>query len=124
MRIMKFYSGQKVLCVNDHFNPPCAYMIRKGSEYIIRGFYKCTCGSDQVTLVGIPDNPISMICRCGRISTRPQTYYSWRFIPIEYFESFICNSSEKQEELTDPGSYEIIEECICGLSSEQQKDKN
>ena len=121
---MKFYPGQKVLCVNDYFFPRCAYPIRKGSVYTISGFYKCVCGSDQVTLTGIPDDAILMGCRCGRTSMRPQTYYSWRFIPIEYFEAFIGFSEVNKEELTESGGNGSFEKCLKESPTESPGDGN
>lgn len=90
--VMNFNAGQKVLCVNDHFGSYCAYPIRKGLIYTILGFYKCDCGSDQVTLKEIPGF-INMGCRCFRTSFRRQSYFSWRFIQLDYFENFIDLSS-------------------------------
>jgi hypothetical protein len=93
---MNFNTGQKVLCVNDHFGSYCAYAIRKGLIYTIHGFYKCDCGSDQVTLKEVPVF-INMGCRCFRTSYRRQSYFSWRFMPLDYFEKFIDLSSDMNE---------------------------
>ena len=92
---MKFKLGQKVLCVDDHFDygPSC---LKKGSVYTIDGFYRCSCGSNQVTLVEIPD-VLSMRCKCHQTSIRRQTYYNWRFVPLEYFEIFEELSSDINE---------------------------
>jgi hypothetical protein len=38
-----------------------------------------------------------MRCRCFRTSYRRQSYFNWRFIPIEYFEKLISLSSDKEE---------------------------
>ncbi len=91
--VMNFKTGQKVLCVNDYFGSYCAYPIRKGLIYTIHGFYKCDCGSDQITLKEIPGS-IIMGCRCFRTSFRRQSYFTWRFMPLDYFEKFIDLSSD------------------------------
>ena len=85
---MRFYIGQKVLCVNERFGSYCSHPVKKGLVYTIHGFYKCGCGSDQVTLFERPYIN-SMKCGCGRLATRRQSYYNWRFIPLQYFEKFI-----------------------------------
>lgn len=87
--------GQRLLCVNDHFNSYCAYPVKKGLVYTIDGFYKCPCGSDQVTLEE-RKAMIDMICKCNRLSYRRQSYYSWRFIPLELFDNFIYLSYKEK----------------------------
>ena len=94
--VVNFKTGQKVLCVNDHFRSYCAYPIRKGLIYTIHGFYKCDCGSDQVILKEVPES-INMGCRCFRTSFRRQSYFTWRFMPLDYFEKFIDLSSDIKE---------------------------
>jgi hypothetical protein len=94
------------MCVNNHFRSYCAYPIRKGVVYTIDGFYKCACGSNQVTLVEKP-SAIDMNCRCNRISYRRQSYYEWRFIPFEYFENIIEFSSDKKEKLEEVNALEL-----------------
>ena len=76
-RNMKFKDRQKVLCVDDHFNYGQS-RLKKGLVYTIDGFYRCSCGSNQVTLVEIPD-VLSMRCKCHWTSIRRQSYYNWRF---------------------------------------------
>ena len=92
---MNFKIGQRVLCVNDYKMRYCLYPIRKGLVYTIAGFYKCSCGSDQVTLSEVPCMT-NMVCKCEKISYRRQSYYAWRFIPMGYFEKFTDLSKEKQ----------------------------
>lgn len=93
---MEFKEVQKVLCVNDHYRSYCRYPLKKESIYTIHGFYQCTCGSHQVTLMEIPD-VVNMECRCHRTSIRKQSYYNWRFIPLEYSEIFDELSSDINE---------------------------
>ncbi len=85
---MNFHKGQKVLCVNDRFIIYCSYPVKKGKVYTIHDFYTCDCGSKQVTLTEKPYVD-QMKCGCGRIEERRQSYYNWRFVPLEYFEKFI-----------------------------------
>lgn len=82
---MKFEFGQRVICVNDNFMSYCRYPVKKGSIYTIHGFYQCACGSHQVTLVEIPFL-ISMQCKCHRTLFRRQSYYNWRFVPLQSLE--------------------------------------
>ena len=96
---MKFKIGQKVLCVDDHFNYGQS-RLTQGSIYTIIGFYLCPCGSNQVTLLEIPD-VLSMRCKCHHTSIRKQTYYNWRFVPLEYFEKFEEISSDINEVLEE-----------------------
>ena len=81
---MKFEVGQKVLCVNNHFNYGPS-RLRKGKIYTICGFYLCACGSHQVILMEIPDMT-NMKCGCQRSSFRMQSYYNWRFVPLKCSE--------------------------------------
>ncbi len=106
---MNFRVGQKVLCVNDKYGTYCAYPLKKGSVYTIHGFYKCPCGSQQVTLMEIT-GIINMGCRCDRTSTRRQSYFNWRFIPLEYFENLISISSHKEEMLEKVETQDIDRE--------------
>jgi hypothetical protein len=94
--VMNFRTGQKVICVNDQFKRYCAYPIKKGVIYTIDGFYKCPCGSEQVTLRE-KNAFIDMICKCDRLSYRRQSFYSWRFIPLEMLENFISLSDKKKD---------------------------
>ena len=91
---MNFRTGQKVVCVNDHFVRYCSYPIKKGVIYTIDGFYKCRCGSYQLTLRE-RSVFIDMICKCNRISYRRQSYYSWRFIPLDLFDNIIDLENNK-----------------------------
>lgn len=94
---MKFEFGQKVVCINNHFNYGQS-RLKKGYIYTIEGFYICPCGSNQVTLVEIPDI-ISMRCKCHRTLIRRQSYYNWRFVPLEFSEIAFELPSEISEEL-------------------------
>jgi len=113
---MNFHAGQKVLCVNDYFRTYCAYPIKKGLVYTIHGFYRCVCGSDQVTLMEIPFSTY-MGCRCHRTISRRQSYFTWRFIPLDYFEKFIDLSSDRK---AIPRKYKVK---IPDFKEETAKDK-
>ena len=102
---MEFKLGQKVLCVNNHFNHGQS-RLKKGSVYTIHGFYQCACRSRQVTLFEIPD-VTNMGCKCHRTSVRRQSYYNWRFIPLEYFEKFMAISSKKKELVKEPNGQNV-----------------
>ncbi len=91
---MDFKTGQKVVCVNDHFRSYCPYPVKKGLTYTIDGFFLCPCGSRQVTLKEKPFS-LEMRCGCGRISYRRQSYYSWRFIPIDLLTNFLHLTDKK-----------------------------
>lgn len=106
---MKFRSGQKVLCVNDHFNAPCGNRVKKGHIYTVQGYYKCPCGSRQVALIEYPAHT-PMSCRCPGITYRRQTFYEWRFIPIEYFEMFL-GASKNQDH--PESSYKVKQKGYC-----------
>ncbi len=84
---MPLKKGQKVVCINNSNRSFCRYPLRKGSIYTIHGFYKCPCGSRQVTLTEIPASTI-MGCSCHRTSLRMHSYFSWRFKPLEYYEIY------------------------------------
>ncbi len=103
---MKFEIGQKVLCLDDHFSTYCAYPVKKGSIYTINGFYECACGSHQVNLIEFQP-VIKMRCKCQRTIYRRQSFYSWRFIPLDYFDGFITFSDNKQEAITEMGVSEV-----------------
>jgi hypothetical protein len=96
---MMFQVGQKVLCINDHFSY-CRYPLKEGLVYTIHGFYQCACGSHQVTLIEIPYT-VNMGCRCHMSSIRRQSYYIWRFVPLEYFEEYADSSSDIEEVLEE-----------------------
>ena len=78
---MNFQILQKVLCINNDFNYGPSHLI-KGSVYTIDGFYLCPCGSHQVTLLEIQDIT-NMRFKCDRTRLRRQSYYNWRFIPLD-----------------------------------------
>lgn len=81
---MKFQVGQKVLCVNDHFNYGPS-RLKKGNVYTIQDFYICPCGSFQLIVSEIPD-VLSMRCKCNSTIIRRQSYYAWRFKPLENYD--------------------------------------
>lgn len=93
---MNFKAGQKVLCILDQYNSYCKFPLKRGSVYTVNGFYKCACGSLQITLAEIT-GVTKMGCRCHRTSVRRQSYFIWRFIPMEYFEAFISSSSDTEK---------------------------
>jgi hypothetical protein len=92
---MNFKEGQKVYCVIGSYNSYCIHPVNKGSIYTIHGRYTCPCGSSQVTLKEFPE-ATNMGCRCDRTSVRRQTFYSWRFIPLDLMEDIVALSSEKE----------------------------
>ena len=94
--IMSFEAGQKVMCVNDHYKSYSRYPVNKGTIYTIHGHYRCPCGSRQVTLEEFPGETL-MGCRCPRTNNRRSSYYDWRFIPLDLFDSIVELSSEKIE---------------------------
>jgi hypothetical protein len=94
--VMNFKKGQKVYCVNGSYNSYCIHPIKKGSVYTIHGWYYCLCGSSQVTLKEFPDST-KMGCRCHRTSVRRQTFYSWRFIPLDMLKDFVAVSRAKEK---------------------------
>jgi len=112
---MNFKTGQKVLCVNDHFRTYCAFPVVKGTVYTISGTFKCECGSSQVILKERPLK-IDMNCRCGFFSFRRQSFYDWRFIPLTYFERFISlsdiNSSYKGNVEGNPAIHKEVLKCF------------
>jgi hypothetical protein len=107
---MEFKLGQKVLCVNDRYGSYCRYPLSKGGIYTIHGFHRCTCGSQQVTLMEIA-GVVTMGCRCQRTSVRRHSYYIWRFIPLEYSETHAKALSDKNEilEKKDVSSKSVYE---------------
>jgi hypothetical protein len=92
---MKFKKGQQVLCVNASYGTYCAFPLKKGSIYSVDDFYECPCGSHQITLMEVP-GLAKMGCRCDHSTFRRQSYFKWRFIPLEYFEKFIEYSEEAE----------------------------
>ena len=104
---MIFEKTQKVVCINATCKTYCRYPLKKGAIYTISGLYQCECGSLQVALVEYPE-VLNMHCGCSRVSERRQTYYEWRFMPLDLFTNFIAIPEEKsvEEELTieDPAS--------------------
>jgi hypothetical protein len=93
---MKFESGQKVICINDHYESYSRYPVKKGTVYTIYSNYVCPCGSRQVTLNEYPGRTL-MGCRCHRTSRRRSSYYSWRFMPLDLLHNMLEMSSEKTE---------------------------
>jgi hypothetical protein len=95
---MKFHDNQLVLCINDHYNSYCRFPVKWGRVYTIHGYYKCTCGSVQVTLEEI-SGVTEMGCKCSNTSYRRHSYFSWRFVPFEYSELVEETHKEMKEEL-------------------------
>jgi hypothetical protein len=102
---MNFSTGQLVLCINDKWDRDCVYPVKRGMIYTIHGFYKCPCGSDQLTLVEMP-YVTSMICGCSRCTTRRRSYYSWRFTPLESSENSCSASFDKNQPVQQIGEPE------------------
>lgn len=120
---MNFKTGQKVVCVNDSFISYCAYPIRKAVVYTVAGFYRCACGSNQVTLAERPCT-INMICRCNRISNRRQSYYDWRFMPLDFLDNIIELPAVNKEtkEAASPQDQEIMHEIMNQLVDSMEPD--
>lgn len=93
---MNFKVGQRVICINDSWSKQIPYPLRKGAVYTISGFYKCDCGSDQVTLEEVPFI-INMVCRCNRSFLRRQSYFKWRFSTTESCEKTASVTRENIE---------------------------
>lgn len=81
---MKFRKGQMVRCVNDGFNNrPPAYKVTIGAVYTVEDTYQCpVCNSEQNILFEFPLHT-SMGCRCPNTTYMRQTFYAWRFEPVE-----------------------------------------
>lgn len=98
---MKFKVGQKVVCINDRYSSYCAYPLKKGAIYTIQGLYTCSCGSQQVFLVEVPE--VTWVgCKCQSTSLRRHSYYAWRFRVLKYYEIYkivIENTKETAGEL-------------------------
>ncbi|MBN1132133.1 MAG: hypothetical protein JXR52_08660 [Bacteroidales bacterium] len=90
---MNFRTGQKVICVNDRFNRKPVHAVKAGEIYYINGFYSCpSCQSLQFSLFEFPFYTL-MGCKCGLTLERRQTFYAWRFVPLDEAEI-----EEKREE--------------------------
>ena len=94
---MTYKEGQKVVCVDPTCKTYCRYPLKKGAIYTIHGHYQCTCGSLQVALEEYQE-VLNMHCGCSRISHRRQTYYEWRFMPLDLFTNFIAIPTVKSED--------------------------
>ena len=80
---MSYKIGQKVLCVDDRFDRQPVYAVKIGEVYTIKGFYNCpSCGSLQFILFEFPLHTL-MGCKCGHTMDRRQSFYAWRFVPLE-----------------------------------------
>ena len=109
---MTYKIGQQVVCINATCNSYCGNRpLKKGRIYTIDGFYTCGCGSTQVSISERPE-VLNMHCRCSHSSVRRQTYYEWRFMPLDLFNMFISMPDKKTEDLelipvkSDPGKKE------------------
>ena len=94
---MTYKKGQKVVCVDPSCKTFCRYPLKKGAIYTIDSQYQCECGSPQVALKEYQD-VLNMHCGCSRISHRRQTYYEWRFMPLDIFTNFIAIPAVKSED--------------------------
>jgi hypothetical protein len=92
---MEFKTGQKVVCINPTCTRYCKYPLKKGAIYTVDGFYQCECGSRQVSISEKPA-VLTMYCGCSRSANRRQTYYNWRFIPLELLTNFISLPSQSK----------------------------
>lgn len=95
---MTFKIGQSVVCINATCN---SYRgngpLKKGRIYTIDGYYSCGCGSKQVSISERPE-VLTMHCGCSHTSVRRQTYYEWRFMPLDLFINFISLPAKKTTE--------------------------
>lgn len=109
---MNFRTGQRVLCINDKYRTYCRYPLKKGLVYTVDGFYRCSCGSLQIMLAEIP-GVTNMGCRCNRTTVRRQSYFVWRFIPMEYFEGYLDLScdNEKKSGKKDAKELALVKSC-------------
>ena len=81
---MNFKFNQKLVCVHDNYKSYCAFPLKKGKVYTVQGFHKCQCGSFQINLKEV-EPVVLMRCGCGAVSMRRQSYYYWRFRPLQYY---------------------------------------
>jgi len=93
---MIFKNGQKVICVRGTSKANCNCSLRKGAVYTVESPYQCACGSHQVALKEIPE-VLLMRCACSHTANRRQTYYNWRFIPLDLLTNFISAPEIKLE---------------------------
>jgi hypothetical protein len=95
---MTFKIGQKVVCINATCNSYRGNRpLQKGRVYTVDGNYTCGCGSKQVSITERPEVLI-MHCGCSRRSVRRQTYYNWRFMPLDLLTKFISIPVKKYKE--------------------------
>jgi len=94
---MQFEAGQKIVCINANWKGYCRYPLTKGAVYTVHSTYRCTCGSRQIALREYAA-VLNVVCCCSQIITRRQTYYEWRFVPLDLFEEIIAIPKEKAEE--------------------------
>ena len=79
-RCTKYKEHQKIICVETE--SWCKLPLKRGEVYTVKNIYKCQCGSDQLILEEA-FSKINMICKCGYVDYRYQSYYEWRFKPYE-----------------------------------------
>lgn len=83
----KIGAGDKVVCKYPKRSFSCPNPLVKGEIYTVAGIYVCQCSSVQICLEEA-DYDISMICKCGREEWRRQSYYAWRFQPLQYYNTY------------------------------------
>jgi len=84
---MSYRIGQKLLCIDDRFDHRPTHAVKAGEVYTLTGFYYCpACQSPQFTLSEFPFTT-RMRCGCGHTRERRQTFYAWRFVPLEEQEN-------------------------------------
>jgi hypothetical protein len=84
---MEFTIGQKIVCIDARYKTFCAFPLKKGKIYTVSGFFKCECSSEQLFLHGISQF-VRMGCACNRTSLRRQSYFTWRFKPLQYYNLY------------------------------------
>ena len=92
---MTFKEGQKVVCVDARSLGYCKYPLQKGKIYTVASNYSCACGSRQISIVEQPE-VLTMLCGCYRTAVRRQSYYNWRFIPLDLLTNFISLPSHQK----------------------------
>jgi len=95
---MIYKKDQQVVCINDSFTSYCRYPLTKGGIYTVHSLFQCECGSIQVTLLEYPEI-LNMRCGCSLSANRRQSYYEWRFMPLDLFNMFISMPEKKTEDL-------------------------
>lgn len=94
---MNYEAGQKVVCINATWKGYCRYPLKKGAVYTVHSNYRCTCGSRQIAFMEYAD-VLNVVCCCSQIISRRQTYYEWRFMPLDLFKEIMSMPEDKTEE--------------------------